>query len=80
MTNTRVLVLIAVSVFLVRGVVFLVYPQDGPHVQNWNPDALGSAISIILLYSMNPNGLDVNFSKALSNEFNRLGGKWANRW
>ena len=40
---------------------------------------LGSAISISPLYSMNSNGLDANFSKALSNDFNRLGGKWANR-
>src|SRR5687767_16008482 len=28
---------------------------------------------------MNYNGLDANFSKALSNDFNRLGEKWANR-
>ena len=38
MTNTRALVLIAVSVVLVRCVVFLVYPEDGPHVQGRNPD------------------------------------------
>jgi hypothetical protein len=36
---------------------------------------LGSAISIIPLYSMNSNGLDTDFSKALSNDFNRLGEK-----
>src|SRR5688572_5792376 len=40
---------------------------------------LGSAISITPFYSMNYNGLDANFSKALSNDFNRLGEKWANR-
>jgi hypothetical protein len=28
---------------------------------------------------MGYSGLDVNFSKALSNDFNRLGEKWANR-
>src|SRR5688500_10694724 len=28
---------------------------------------------------MNYNGLDANFSKALSNDSNRLGEKWANR-
>jgi hypothetical protein len=28
---------------------------------------------------MNSKGLDANFSKPLSNDFNRLGGKWANR-
>jgi hypothetical protein len=41
--------------------------------------ALGSAISISPLYSINSNGIDAKFSKALSNDFNRLGGKWANR-
>src|SRR5688572_4233313 len=42
-------------------------------------DTLGSAISITPFYSINYNGLDANFSKALSNDFNRLGEKWANR-
>jgi hypothetical protein len=42
-------------------------------------ETLGSAISISPLYSMNSNGIDAKFSKALSNDFNRLGGKWANR-
>jgi len=31
------------------------------------------------LYSMNSKGPDTNFSKPLSNDFNRLGEKWANR-
>ena len=38
MKNTRILVLITMSVVLVRGAVFLVYPQDGPHVERWGPD------------------------------------------
>ena len=33
--------------------------------------ALGSAISVIPLYSMDSNGLDSDFSKALSNDFSR---------
>jgi hypothetical protein len=40
---------------------------------------LGSAISISPLYSMNSEGLDAKFSKPLSNDFNGLGEKWANR-
>jgi hypothetical protein len=40
---------------------------------------LGSVISVSPLYSMNYNGLDADFTKPLSNDFNRLGKKWANR-
>jgi hypothetical protein len=36
---------------------------------------LGSVISISPLYSMDCNGLDTDFAKPLSNDFNRLGGK-----
>jgi hypothetical protein len=31
------------------------------------------------LYSMNYNRLSADFAKPLSNDFNRLGEKWANR-
>ena len=39
---------------------------------------LGSAIYISLLHSIISKELDANISKRLSNDFNRLGEKWAN--
>jgi hypothetical protein len=41
--------------------------------------ALGSVISVSSLYSMDCGGLNVDFAKSLSNDFNRLEGKCANR-
>jgi len=53
--------------------------KAGQSHQTERPDTLGSVILLSHLKSMGCKGLAVNFSKPGSNNFNRLGEKYANR-